>query len=132
MELPFEATLPGTPLSVRAVRRDMSEIAVDCGMDASGVADVRLAVTEAASNAVMHAYAQTDGELSVSADVGARSTLAGSVAQPAQAASRTTRATRRAAGIATRLRRTAGRVAPPPGFHGINWPPLTSITWPVI
>jgi two-component sensor histidine kinase len=47
----------------------MSAIATDCGMDASGVADVGLAVTEAASNAVMHAYAQRQGELSVTADV---------------------------------------------------------------
>ena len=38
-------------------------------MDATGVADVQLAVTEAATNAVMHAYATTTGDLTVTADV---------------------------------------------------------------
>ena len=36
-------------------------------MDAEGVADVRLAVTEAATNAVLHAYAESEGELRVTA-----------------------------------------------------------------
>jgi anti-sigma regulatory factor (Ser/Thr protein kinase) len=67
METSFEASMPGTPLGVRMVRQEMTAIAAGCGMDADGVADVRLAVTEAATNAVMHAYAETEGELSVSA-----------------------------------------------------------------
>ena len=65
----FESTIPGTPLGVRTLRREMSEIATGCGMDAAGVADVRLAVTEAATNAVVHAYAEATGELMVSAVV---------------------------------------------------------------
>jgi anti-sigma regulatory factor (Ser/Thr protein kinase) len=69
MVVPFEATIPGTPLGVRALRREISGIAADCGMDATGVADVQLAVTEAATNAVMHAYATTTGDLTVTADV---------------------------------------------------------------
>lgn len=69
MEVPFEARMPGTPLGVRMLRRELSIIATDCGMDADGVADVQLAVTEAATNAVMHAYAAVPGELTVSADV---------------------------------------------------------------
>jgi anti-sigma regulatory factor (Ser/Thr protein kinase) len=67
MAIPFEATVPGTPMGVRALRREMSVVAADCGMDAAGVADVRLAVTEAATNAVMHAYAEATGELRVTA-----------------------------------------------------------------
>jgi anti-sigma regulatory factor (Ser/Thr protein kinase) len=47
----------------------MAGIAEDCGMDADGVANVKLAVTEAATNAVMHAYADVGGELSVTAAV---------------------------------------------------------------
>ena len=70
MEPTFEATLPGTPLGVRMARKEMTALAADCGMDAAGLADVRLAVTEAATNAVMHAYADGDGELTVSAVVG--------------------------------------------------------------
>ena len=69
MAVPFEATIPGTPLGVRALRREISGIAADCGMDATGIADVQLAVTEAATNAVMHAYATTTGSLTVTADV---------------------------------------------------------------
>ena len=66
---PFEARLPGTPLGVRTARQEMSALAADCGMDAAGVADVRLAVTEAATNAVLHGYADGGGELSVTAVV---------------------------------------------------------------
>ena len=69
MEVPFEARMPGTPLGVRRLRQEMSILATNCGMDAAGVADVQLAVTEAATNAVMHGYGEATGELTVSADV---------------------------------------------------------------
>ena len=36
-------------------------------MDPEGIADVRLAVTEAATNAVIHAYAKAEGDLTVRA-----------------------------------------------------------------
>ena len=49
------------------LRREMTDLAKDCGMDSDGIADVRLAVTEAATNAVIHAYAEAEGELSVTA-----------------------------------------------------------------
>jgi anti-sigma regulatory factor (Ser/Thr protein kinase) len=65
----FEARIPGTPLGVQILRREMAELAKDCGMDAEGIADVRLAVTEAATNAVIHAYAEVEGELRVRAAV---------------------------------------------------------------
>jgi anti-sigma regulatory factor (Ser/Thr protein kinase) len=67
MAIPFEARIPGTPVGVRMLRGEMTGIAKDCGMDAEGIADVRLAVTEAATNAVIHAYADADGELRVTA-----------------------------------------------------------------
>jgi len=67
MANPFEARIPGTPLGVRMLRREMTGMAKDCGMDSEGIADVRLAVTEAATNAVIHAYAKAEGELSVTA-----------------------------------------------------------------
>jgi anti-sigma regulatory factor (Ser/Thr protein kinase) len=69
MAIPFEARIPGTPLGVRRLRREMSVLASECGMDAAGVADVRLAVTEAATNAVMHAYADATGDLTVTAAI---------------------------------------------------------------
>jgi stage II sporulation protein AB (anti-sigma F factor) len=67
MAISFEARIPGTPLGVRMLRREMAGIAKDCGMDAEGIADVRLAVTEAATNAVIHAYADAEGDLRVTA-----------------------------------------------------------------
>jgi serine/threonine-protein kinase RsbW len=67
MAIPFEARIPGTPLGVRMLRRAMAGMAKDCGMDAEGIADVRLAVTEAATNAVIHAYAKAEGDLRVTA-----------------------------------------------------------------
>jgi anti-sigma regulatory factor (Ser/Thr protein kinase) len=66
----FEACIPGTPLGVRRLRRELARVAEECGMDAEGIADVRLAVTEAATNAVIHAYADTQGELRVTAAIG--------------------------------------------------------------
>ena len=69
MTIAFEAIFPGTPLGVRAVRREMTGFANDCGMDAEGIAAVRLAVTEAATNVVMHAYADAHGELRVTAAI---------------------------------------------------------------
>ena len=49
------------------LRREMTGMARDCGIDSDGIADVRLAVTEAATNAVIHAYAKAEGELTVTA-----------------------------------------------------------------
>jgi|SRR5215211_4606020 len=69
MSTAFEASVPGTPLGVGKIRHEMAAIAETCGMDAEGIADVRLAVTEAATNAVMHAYADAEGELRVSATI---------------------------------------------------------------
>jgi anti-sigma regulatory factor (Ser/Thr protein kinase) len=67
MAIPFKTIIPGTPVGVRMLRREMTGMAKECGMDADGVADVRLAVTEAATNAVMHAYAEAEGDLRVTA-----------------------------------------------------------------
>jgi serine/threonine-protein kinase RsbW len=67
MAVRYEARVPGTPLGVRQLRREMTAVAKGCGMDAERIADVRLAVTEAATNAVMHAYAKTEGELRATA-----------------------------------------------------------------
>jgi anti-sigma regulatory factor (Ser/Thr protein kinase) len=69
MAISFEARVPSTPLGVRVLRREMAGIAEDCGMDAERIADVRLAVTEAATNAVIHAYAEAEGEVRATAAV---------------------------------------------------------------
>ena len=73
MTVSFEATFPSTPPGVGAMRREVAAFAHDAGMDDDGVGSVRLAVSEAATNAVVHAYRRNDdgGELKVRAFVDA-------------------------------------------------------------
>jgi serine/threonine-protein kinase RsbW len=52
----LEATFPGTPPGVGELRRAVAEIARRAGMPDADVDAVRLAASEAASNAVIHAY----------------------------------------------------------------------------
>jgi serine/threonine-protein kinase RsbW len=65
----FEATFPSTPPGVGAIRREIAAFAQRCGMSPQGVDAVRLAVSEAATNAVIHAYRDSEGDLSVRAGV---------------------------------------------------------------
>jgi anti-sigma regulatory factor (Ser/Thr protein kinase) len=65
----LEATFPGTPPGVGELRRAVAEIARRAGMPDSGVDAVRLAASEAASNAVVHAYREQVGELRIRARV---------------------------------------------------------------
>jgi serine/threonine-protein kinase RsbW len=65
----FEATFPSTPPGVGAMRREIAAFAGRCGMDRDGVEAVRLAVSEAATNAVVHAYREAPGDLAVRAIV---------------------------------------------------------------
>jgi len=58
MATKFEATYEATPTAVSAVRNEMAAMARDCGMDDALVADVRLAVSEAATNALIHGSAR--------------------------------------------------------------------------
>jgi anti-sigma regulatory factor (Ser/Thr protein kinase) len=69
----FEATFPSSPSGVGALRREVSAFARRAGMDDEGLGSVRLAVSEAATNAVVHAYREEtgDGELRVRAFVDA-------------------------------------------------------------
>jgi anti-sigma regulatory factor (Ser/Thr protein kinase) len=70
VSISYEATFPPTAQGVGAMRRDVAEYAEGAGLDDDGVADVRLAVSEAATNAVVHGYREsTDGELKVLAYV---------------------------------------------------------------
>jgi len=45
---------PATPLSVRVIREEVEEVARECGLVGEALGDVRLAVSEAATNAVVH------------------------------------------------------------------------------
>jgi serine/threonine-protein kinase RsbW/stage II sporulation protein AB (anti-sigma F factor) len=69
----FEARFPAVPLGVSAARGEAAAVARRCGLDEMRVGDVALAVSEAATNVVVHAGAgsielrieATDGELLV-------------------------------------------------------------------
>jgi serine/threonine-protein kinase RsbW len=65
----LELAFPAVPVGVAAIRRAMAEVAADCGMDEVGVGNVRLAVSEAATNAVIHAYRAREGEIRVTAEI---------------------------------------------------------------
>jgi serine/threonine-protein kinase RsbW len=56
----WQARLPAIPLSVGAIRGEVEAIARRCRMDEERVGDVKLAVSEAATNVVVHAYRDRD------------------------------------------------------------------------
>lgn len=56
----FAATYEARPESVVIVRNQMAALARDCGLDEHRVNDVRLAVSEAATNALLHAYRDSE------------------------------------------------------------------------
>lgn len=52
----FEAVYPAQPAHVADIRREVIDAARRCGAVESTVAKIRLGVSEAASNAIVHAY----------------------------------------------------------------------------
>jgi anti-sigma regulatory factor (Ser/Thr protein kinase) len=63
----YSAKFPAAPTCVGVIREEIAAIAAECGLDEAQVADVRLAVSEVASNVVLHAYRGVDGEIRVRA-----------------------------------------------------------------
>lgn len=64
-EIRYRGTFPGTPLGVAAARGEVEAVARDCGMEGLALGAVKLAVNEAVTNAVVHAYAQQEGRIAV-------------------------------------------------------------------
>jgi serine/threonine-protein kinase RsbW len=64
-----QATFPATPPGVGQLRRAVTEVARRCGMSPREVNAARLAASEAASNAVIHAYGDQPGDLRLEARV---------------------------------------------------------------
>jgi serine/threonine-protein kinase RsbW len=56
----WEARFPAIPLSVGAIRGEIEAIARRCRLDEKRVGDIKLAVSEAATNVVVHAYRDRD------------------------------------------------------------------------
>jgi serine/threonine-protein kinase RsbW len=70
---PFQRSYPAVATSVRVARVELSEFAREVGLPAAMVRDVELAVSEAATNIVVHAYRDRDlpGTIEVTATVAA-------------------------------------------------------------
>jgi anti-sigma regulatory factor (Ser/Thr protein kinase) len=65
----LSASYPAVPRSLGVVRRAVTALAVEAGATAEQVAAIRLATSEALTNAIVHAYADRAGELHVTAAV---------------------------------------------------------------
>ena len=66
----LEVTFPGTPPGVGELRRVVADVARRAGRPDEAVDAVRLSASEAASNAVVHAYREHEGDLRLRARVG--------------------------------------------------------------
>jgi len=62
----FERSYVATPDAIGRVRADLAEFAAGHGMHRTRVDDVRLAVSEAVTNAVLHGYRDAAGTVRVS------------------------------------------------------------------
>ncbi len=67
----FEDSAPALPESVGRLRRAVADFASDAGAGSEAVAGLQLAVSEAISNAVVHAFGERvePGTITVTADV---------------------------------------------------------------
>ena len=63
----FRASYEATAQSVAVVRNQMAALARDCGLGDEAVSDVKLAVSEAATNALVHGYRGAGGTIGVEA-----------------------------------------------------------------
>lgn len=70
----LELVLPAVPDSIAAIRRAVGKAAEELNADATAVDSVKLAVTEAVTNVVRHAYGAEGGEIRVAVEP-ANSTL---------------------------------------------------------
>ncbi len=61
----FAASYEPSPHAVRAVREEVARIALECGLDELAVQDVRLAVSEAATNALLHGCREAAGDAAI-------------------------------------------------------------------
>ena len=66
-ERAFEASFPARPTQLPRIRRAVGEAARGMGADEAVLVQITLAVTEAATNAIVHAYQERDGDLEVTA-----------------------------------------------------------------
>lgn len=66
----FAASYEASPSNIGLLRSQLAGLARQCGLDDRAVGDVKLAVSEAATNAYVHGYRGGEGTIRVEADVG--------------------------------------------------------------
>jgi serine/threonine-protein kinase RsbW len=68
----WSESFPAVPETARRVRCAITDIARECGMSRTGIAGVKLAVSEAVTNAIQHAHRddRTTGTVTASATTG--------------------------------------------------------------
>lgn len=67
----FDGSFQAVPTAIAAIRREVLAVARSCDLDPDAVAEVALAVSEAATNAIVHGYRGRPGTISVSAHANA-------------------------------------------------------------
>ncbi len=65
----LELSLPARAENVAVVRHALGGLSDACGVSASTLADIKLAVTEACTNVVVHAYPDGEGAMGVTAEL---------------------------------------------------------------
>lgn len=65
----FEGSFPAVPLGVKQIRDEVGAFARGCGLDRQQVNAVMLAASEAATNAIVHAYRDETGSIRVRASM---------------------------------------------------------------
>lgn len=63
----FSLRLPALPINLTVVRQAITGAAIIAGLSDPDIEDVKVAVTEACTNAVIHAYPDATGEMDVTA-----------------------------------------------------------------
>jgi anti-sigma regulatory factor (Ser/Thr protein kinase) len=66
----FAASYEASPSTIGLLRNQVAGLARQCGLNERAVGDVKLAVSEAATNAYVHGYRSGEGTIRVEADVG--------------------------------------------------------------
>jgi stage II sporulation protein AB (anti-sigma F factor) len=65
----------GTPGSVRDIRTAIAQLAHSCGFREEKVEAIKLAVSEAATNSILHGYSDRSGTITVAAELEAGGVL---------------------------------------------------------
>ncbi len=67
--LRMQSSIPAVPESVTRIRHEVADLAARAGIDGEHLDAIRLAVSEAVTNAVLYAYGADDGQVHATAEL---------------------------------------------------------------